>query len=1494
MTASTVRKCPVRSADHCRDEHCAHRRDRRWVIRVRPNSWFRRMTQTRYRKNAYMRIFSRWKEPSTETVVVDGPAIPSADDRTALSIAAPLSADNDRTLLRVTERSAVDGDRAEPLALDQAHPGDDRAPFLAAAPQSEPLKERAAFLVVRHTVGTDTPPLSSHNDGGGDDRTAFLAHDQPEESGERTAFLAAEYPGTAGAVPESFTDDECGRAEGRKTFLPPGLEESGLELPPGSQALCVNRAAAADDKTTFLDTVQAGSDDNRTTFLARDPAHRASEGTTSLGSDRSSAADDKTTFRVPEPASSANQQTTSSSGDRASVADDKTTFLAPGPAGNANEHTKSSGSDRTSDADEKTTFLIPGPTGSVSARTASPGADRTSITDEKTTFLDPVQSCSTGERLTFLGPGSAEKPAERVETSDRRRLSLADEGTTFLDAVHADSTDEHTTFLGPALAGITSEQASPSELDDAISNDQTAFWATVQPGGANERTMFLTPDRPAEAREPSKSVPAGEPSEVQNPTILLAPNRRNQAAVQSASADLPRITSDAAKPSPTREASATEDRTSYLVNDRSDESFERTTFLTPEPDDAADPRTASSSAQAARDDQAETADDRTTFSIAGAIGAAAEPDSTSIPDQVLAADERTTFLAAEQYIVADDRTAWVGVAPTAAPHDHTVLLAVDETPTADKAPRGSGTSGATPADERTTLLIRDAATVGDDRTAFVARDEADAADGKTTVLVADTAAPTADPTVLLVAGRPGPADDRTTLLVAGQAAIGEDQTLLLAPDHGTFADGGPVPADDRTTLLAADAAPNPGEPLTLLNEDRTSLLAADRTALLKNDGTALLVGDQPTAAGDRISLLADDQATLLINDQTALLTDDQSTLVADQPARVSRPSKVARMSDQSSTQISATDPPITIDGRFVLEQRLGGGGMGVVYRARDRLMEKRRDRDPFVALKLISESLRDNEEARNLLQRECSRAQKLSHPNIVRVFYYGCDNKTDSDYLTMELLRGEPLERVIRANPAGLKWSQASLAIEQLCSGLAFAHAEGIVHSDIKPSNLFMTDAQILKILDFGIAAPLRNADTASSETLFNPRQMGAVAPRYSSLEMFLGKDADPSDDVYSAACVIYELLTGKHPYQGLETPRAAELNLVPAAVSGLSRAQNKALRKALHFRRRDRTATMTELKEALLRPARSFPLGLPVFGVAAGVAALAAVSAFIVLQPNSNWRSHLPFTGGSSSPAGEPRAESSGIEASAVKITPPMQQPAPTTPPITDVLNLSRPAPTRQVTPGPPPAAVTVSPSVTDKPTTPKSSPVTTFEDPAKSVQQIPTKPQPVTDAVQTAQPGRQDAPRTPPLAASADQVQSSQRAAAQVQPVTDAVRSAQTERPAPAKAPPSAGSADPSKPAQQTALQTPVTNLATPAPEDTKGTPMPAPMSTSAPQKRSNSVKRPAQKAPPMNSPATNSALAQKKKLSDGRCASIVERTQLGETLSDEEKAYYKQTCE
>ena len=281
------------------------------------------------------------------------------------------------------------------------------------------------------------------------------------------------------------------------------------------------------------------------------------------------------------------------------------------------------------------------------------------------------------------------------------------------------------------------------------------------------------------------------------------------------------------------------------------------------------------------------------------------------------------------------------------------------------------------------------------------------------------------------------------------------------------------------------------------------------------------------------------------------------------------------------------EEPTLIDDRYDIEARLGVGGMGAVYRARDRLMQEANDPDPFIALKLILDSVQDPQ-ASIALQREARRAQTLNHINIVRVFYFGRD-KDGRYYLTMELLRGKSLEQKLRDEPGPMSFAAALPLIEKICSALSYAHAQGIVHSDIKPSNVFITDVGEPKLLDFGIASPMRSA--SGRETQFNPRSLGALSPNYASIEQFLGMDADPRDDVYSVACLSYELLSGQRPYGGEVAPRALEHGLTAKPIRALSRAQNEILASALCLHRKDRTATIEAfigaLKESGARTAK-------------------------------------------------------------------------------------------------------------------------------------------------------------------------------------------------------------------------------------------------------------------------------------------------------------------
>jgi serine/threonine protein kinase len=272
-----------------------------------------------------------------------------------------------------------------------------------------------------------------------------------------------------------------------------------------------------------------------------------------------------------------------------------------------------------------------------------------------------------------------------------------------------------------------------------------------------------------------------------------------------------------------------------------------------------------------------------------------------------------------------------------------------------------------------------------------------------------------------------------------------------------------------------------------------------------------------------------------------------------------------------------------IDGRYELIARLGEGGMGEVFKAVDRLAQAQEARDPYVAIKILKPGLQQDPTAVKALHREFTRARGLSHVNILRIDLFGQDRKSGLHFIVMELLEGRSLESLMNEsrNRSGQSWAEVSPLLVQICAGLQCAHEEGIIHSDIKPSNLFITDRAKIKILDFGIAALRPGASDDDRVTRYDPRKLGALSPAYASLEMFEGRPAHDSDDVYSLACVTYEWLSGRHPYQRAGPAAtgipAREATGEPPRIPGVTRSQNEALRLALALRRENRTQTIRE-----------------------------------------------------------------------------------------------------------------------------------------------------------------------------------------------------------------------------------------------------------------------------------------------------------------------------
>lgn len=276
-----------------------------------------------------------------------------------------------------------------------------------------------------------------------------------------------------------------------------------------------------------------------------------------------------------------------------------------------------------------------------------------------------------------------------------------------------------------------------------------------------------------------------------------------------------------------------------------------------------------------------------------------------------------------------------------------------------------------------------------------------------------------------------------------------------------------------------------------------------------------------------------------------------------------------------------------IKQRFKLEKVLGIGGMGKVYMALDLLKAEAKDKKPHVAIKLLNDDFKDHPEAFISLQRESSRQQKLAHPNIATIYDFDRVGGPNTPvYITMELMEGMELKdyikKVVRPK-GGLDFDEAYEIIKQLGAGLIYAHERNLVHSDFKPGNAFMCNDGTVKTLDFGIARAVKNPVTGEAEkTLFDPGKLGALTPAYASLEMLEGEEPDTRDDTYALGCTAYELLTTKHPFNKLPANKAKENNLIPPYIKKLNKKQNRALRRAVAFKREDRSPNVAHFLEEL------------------------------------------------------------------------------------------------------------------------------------------------------------------------------------------------------------------------------------------------------------------------------------------------------------------------
>ena len=313
----------------------------------------------------------------------------------------------------------------------------------------------------------------------------------------------------------------------------------------------------------------------------------------------------------------------------------------------------------------------------------------------------------------------------------------------------------------------------------------------------------------------------------------------------------------------------------------------------------------------------------------------------------------------------------------------------------------------------------------------------------------------------------------------------------------------------------------------------------------------------------------------------------------------------------------------TIAGRYRIEGRLGVGGMSTVHLAFDNRLER------YVAVKLLAEHLADDATFVSRFQREALSAARLVHPNIVQVFDFGFDAARHQHFIVMEHVPGKSCAELLR-DRGHLDVDLAIDIVTQACRGLDYAHRNGVVHRDVKPGNLLVSDSEVVKLADFGIA---RAVDQSSIT------QVGSVlgTAAYLSPEQARGDEAGPQADLYSLGVVTYQLISGRLPYEAsslselaLKQQRESPIPLdelspeVPPALA-------QAVAAAVAIDQRDRPADAMALAELLRDGLRGVGPSRPTAAYATGATRI------VPEEPTTATRRHPPPAGHRADPASAP-----------------------------------------------------------------------------------------------------------------------------------------------------------------------------------------------------------------------------------------------------------------
>lgn len=282
---------------------------------------------------------------------------------------------------------------------------------------------------------------------------------------------------------------------------------------------------------------------------------------------------------------------------------------------------------------------------------------------------------------------------------------------------------------------------------------------------------------------------------------------------------------------------------------------------------------------------------------------------------------------------------------------------------------------------------------------------------------------------------------------------------------------------------------------------------------------------------------------------------------------------------------AATELPEILCKRYKIERLLGVGGMGAVYRARDLLREQYGDPDPFVAIKTLNEEFAEYPDANALLYTEFALTSRLRHNNVIRLYAFDVDPQSQRAFITMEPLKGPTLDQLLASHPLGLPWDEYRNIALPLLAALGCAHERGVLHGDLKPGNVMLAKDG-LRLFDFGLGQPVQGLLNGLPK--LSRKRIAAWTPRYAALELLNGESLTSTADVYALACVLYELISGLHPYSRLTAKQAQSMEQDKSLRKPANLPAHcwPALRQALAFEPQARQIDAKGLFEVFSRPA--------------------------------------------------------------------------------------------------------------------------------------------------------------------------------------------------------------------------------------------------------------------------------------------------------------------